>query len=171
VTLGALLGALADGELADGIGRERALLIAGALFTLGAAVQAFAPETIVLVASRLIIGAAVGVAAVAAPLYGRRTCTSFGAGPLCDGLAARHNQRHLRRFSGRRLLSADANWRPMLGAAAIPGLLLFFVALVAPESSRWLMKMHRRDDAAIEMKKIAPIGDDIEADPNESTRP
>ena len=45
------------------------MLIAGALFTLGAAVQAFAPVTTVLVAGRLIIGAGVGVAAVAAPLY------------------------------------------------------------------------------------------------------
>ena len=69
VTLGALLGALAGGEIADRIGRKRTVLIAGALFTLGAAVQAFAPETWVLVAGRLIIGAGVGVAAVAAPLY------------------------------------------------------------------------------------------------------
>jgi MFS family permease len=34
VTLGALMGALAGGELADRIGRKRAVLIAGALFTL-----------------------------------------------------------------------------------------------------------------------------------------
>jgi MFS transporter, SP family, galactose:H+ symporter len=68
-TLGALLGALVGGELADSIGRKRTVLIAGVLFTLGAAVQAFAPVTMVLVAGRLIIGAGVGVAAVAAPLY------------------------------------------------------------------------------------------------------
>ena len=69
VTLGALLGALAAGELADGIGRKRTVLIAGAMFTLGSLVQAVAPDTLVLVAGRLIIGAGVGVAAVAAPLY------------------------------------------------------------------------------------------------------
>jgi len=49
VTLGALLGALAAGELADQIGRKRTVLIAGALFTLGAIVQALAPGTVVLV--------------------------------------------------------------------------------------------------------------------------
>ena len=69
VTLGALLGALVGGELADSIGGKRTVLIAGVLFTLGASVQAFAPVTMVLVAGRLIIGAGVGVAAVAAPLY------------------------------------------------------------------------------------------------------
>jgi MFS transporter, SP family, galactose:H+ symporter len=65
-------------------------------------------------------------------------------------------------------LSANASWRMMLGAAAVPGLLLFFVALVAPESPRWLMKMHRREDAAREMKKIAPVGDAAETDLNEN---
>jgi hypothetical protein len=55
----------------------------------------------------------------------------------------------------------------MLGGAAVPGLLLFFVALIAPESPRWLLKMHRREDAAIEMKKIAPAGGDVEADLND----
>ena len=63
-------------------------------------------------------------------------------------------------------LSANASWRMMLGAASVPGLLLFFVALVAPKSPRWLMKMHRREDAAREMKKIAPVGDAVETDLN-----
>jgi MFS family permease len=64
VTLGALFGSLAGGELADQIGRERTVLIAGAMFTLGALVQAFAPDMIVLVVGRLVVGAGVGVAAV-----------------------------------------------------------------------------------------------------------
>jgi MFS family permease len=68
-TLGALLGALAAGELADRIDRKRAVLIAGAVFALRAVVQVLAPGTMVLVAGRLIIGAGIGVAAVAAPLY------------------------------------------------------------------------------------------------------
>ncbi len=69
VTLGALLGSLAGGELGDRIGRKRTVVVAGALFTCGAAVQFVAPDAIFLVIGRLIIGAGVGVAAVAAPLY------------------------------------------------------------------------------------------------------
>jgi MFS family permease len=67
VTLGALAGSLIAGSLGDAIWRKRTMLLAGALFTLGAAVQSFAPGELVLVAGRLLIG--VGVAAVAAPLY------------------------------------------------------------------------------------------------------
>jgi MFS family permease len=63
------VGALAAGELADRIGRERTVLIAGTVFTLRAEVQVLLPGTMMLVAGRLIIGAGIGVAAVAAPFY------------------------------------------------------------------------------------------------------
>ena len=69
VTLGAMAGSLAGGELADRLGRRRALQVAGALFASGAAIEAFAPNVAVLVAGRLVVGFGVGVAAVAAPLY------------------------------------------------------------------------------------------------------
>jgi MFS family permease len=42
----------------------------------------------------------------------------------------------------------------MLGASAVPGLLLFAVALAAPKSPRWLMMMRRRPEAAAELRKI-----------------
>ena len=69
VTLGALAGSLIAGSLGDAIGRKRAMLLAGALFTLGAVVQSLAPGELILVAGRLVVGIGVGVAAVAAPLY------------------------------------------------------------------------------------------------------
>ena len=165
VTLGALLGALAGGELADRIGRKRTVLIAGALFTLGAAVQALAPATTVLVAGRLIIGAGVGVAAVAAPLYAAELAPASLRGRFVSTYQLAITIGIFLAYLIDGWLSANANWRMMLGAAAGPGLLLFIVALVAaPESPRWLMKTHRRDEAAIEIKKIVPAGDDIEAD-------
>ena len=99
VTLGALLGALAGGELADRIGRKRAVLIAGALFTLGAAVQAFCPGDH-------------GSRRGAADHWRRRrrrgggraalrggTRARFVARPFCLRLSARHNDRHLSRLS------------------------------------------------------------------------
>ena len=70
VTLGALFGSLIGGELADRLGRKKAVLCAGVLFSVGALIQSLAPEIAVLVAGRLVIGLGVGVAAVAAPLYG-----------------------------------------------------------------------------------------------------
>src|SRR5262245_27757147 len=62
VTLGALFGSLAGGELADRMGRKKAVLTAGLLFSLGALVQALAPDTAILVAGRFVVGLGVGVA-------------------------------------------------------------------------------------------------------------
>src|SRR5262249_46434486 len=69
VTLGALFGALFAGTLADRVGRRQALVLSAALFVVGALIQAGAPGTLVLVVGRFVIGAGVGVASVAAPLY------------------------------------------------------------------------------------------------------
>ena len=156
VTLGALLGALAAGELADQIGRKRTVLIAGALFTLGALVQALAPDTVVLVSGRLIIGAGVGVAAVAAPLYAAELAPTAVRGRFVSAYQLAITAGIFLAYLVDGWLSKGDAWRIMLGAAAVPGLLLFAVALVAPRSPRWLMTKQRRADAAAELRKIRP---------------
>ena len=156
VTLGALLGALAAGELADRIGRKRTVLIAGAMFTLGALVQALAPGTAVLVAGRLIIGAGVGVAAVAAPLYAAELAPTSLRGRFVSAYQLAITIGIFLAYLVDGWLSKGGDWRYMLGASAVPGLLLFGVALIAPKSPRWLMKMGRRDAAAAELRKIRP---------------
>lgn len=83
VTLGALFGALAGGELADRLGRKHAVLIAGVVFTVGSFVEALAPGTMVLVVGRLVVGVGVGVAAVVAPLYAAEL-----APPACAGASS-----------------------------------------------------------------------------------
>ena len=156
VTLGALLGALAAGKLADEIGRKRTVLIAGALFTLGALVQALAPDTVVLVAGRLIIGAGVGVAAVAAPLYAAELAPTAVRGRFVSAYQLAITIGIFLAYLVDGWLTESNSWRIMLGAAAVPGLLLFAVALVAPRSPRWLMTQHRRADAAAELRKVRP---------------
>ena len=161
VTLGALFGSLAGGELADQFGRERTVLIAGAMFTFGALVQAFAPYTVILVAGRLVVGAGVGVAAVAAPLYAAELAPAAFRGRFvsCYQLAITIGIFLAYLVDG--WLSPSGAWRVMLGVSAAPGLLLFAVALAAPKSPRWLMMVGRRPEAAAELCKIRP-GADIE---------
>jgi sugar porter (SP) family MFS transporter len=156
VTLGALFGALAGGELADRIGRKRTVLIAGAMFTLGALVQALAPDTVILVAGRLIVGAGVGVAAVAAPLYAAELAPTTLRGRFVSAYQLAITAGIFLAYLVDGWLSEADAWRWMLGASVVPGLLLFVVALVAPESPRWLMKMGRRSDAAAQLRKIRP---------------
>src|SRR5271169_1913759 len=58
--IGAVIGALAAGRLADLVGRRDVIMATAALFTLGAFVSAIAPSIHVLLLARFIVGIAVG---------------------------------------------------------------------------------------------------------------
>jgi sugar porter (SP) family MFS transporter len=163
VTLGALVGSLLAGELGDRLGRKRAILIAGALFTLGAALQWIAPSAVILVGGRFVIGAGVGIAAVSAPLYAAELAPAQLRGRFVSAYQLAITIGIFLAYLVNAGLSASANWRLMLGLAAVPGLALFVIALIAPESPRWLMSRNRQADAAKETSKVQP-GADVAAE-------
>ncbi|TCL71031.1 sugar porter (SP) family MFS transporter [Rhizobium sp. BK251] len=154
VTLGALAGSLMAGSLGDAVGRKRTMLLAGALFTLGAVVQSLAPGELVLVAGRLVVGIGVGVAAVAAPLYAAELAPASFRGRFISSYQLAITVGIFLAYLVNAHLSESGNWRMMLGATAVPGLVLFLVALVAPESPRWLMMKIRRAEARAEAHKV-----------------
>ncbi len=156
VTLGALFGALVGGELADRLGRQRAVLVAGVVFTLGSLVEALTPGTVVLVVGRLIVGFGVGIAAVAAPLYAAELAPTALRGRFISAYQLAVAGGIFAAYLVDGWLSKTGAWRWMLGLSAAPGLMLVAVALWAPQSPRWLMRMGRRADAATQMRKIHP---------------
>jgi sugar porter (SP) family MFS transporter len=158
VTIGALLGSLAGGELADRLGRQRTVVLAGILFTLGAAVQYAAATTAILVAGRLIVGIGVGVAAVSAPLYAAELAPARLRGRFVSGYQLAITAGIFLAYLVNGHLQSSS-WRVMLGAAAVPGIALLLVALVAPESPRWLIKVRRREEAAVNAHKLEPALD------------
>ncbi len=162
VTLGALLGSLAGGDLADRLGRKKAVLIAGALFAAGALLQALAPDATLLVVGRLVVGFGVGVAAVAAPLYGAELAPAAFRGRFVSAYQLAITIGIFLAYLVDGWLSAGDSWRMMLGISLVPGGLLMLVALLAPESPRWLVKMGRRDEALKLMVRIRP---DVDATP------
>jgi sugar porter (SP) family MFS transporter len=162
VTLGALVGSLIAGELGDRLGRKRSILVAGALFTFGAAIQWAAPTALILVAGRFIIGAGVGIAAVSAPLYASELAPAQLRGRFVSAYQLAITSGIFLAYLINAQLSASADWRLMLGLAAVPGVALLLIGLIAPESPRWLMSRRRRADAAKEAAKVQP-GVDVDA--------
>jgi len=69
VSLGALLGSLVGGIVCDCFGRRRGLALSAALFTAGGLSIALAPAITVVIAGRVVVGCALGVGGVAAPIY------------------------------------------------------------------------------------------------------
>jgi len=156
VTLGALAGSLVAGELGDRLGRKRSILVAGGLFTFGAAVQWAAPSVLILVTGRFVIGAGVGIAAVSAPLYASELAPAQLRGRFVSAYQLAITTGIFLAYLINAQLSASANWRLMLGLAAVPGVALVLIALIAPESPRWLMSRNRRAEAAKETAKVQP---------------
>jgi sugar porter (SP) family MFS transporter len=156
VTLGALIGSLAGGYLADRYGRRRAVLIAGLLFILGALLQALAPDVSLLVIGRLVVGVGVGVAAVAAPLYGSELAPAAHRGRFVSAYQLAITIGIFLAYLVNAGLAASDSWRWMLGISVVPGILLVLVGALGVESPRWLVKANRRDEARAVLGKVTP---------------
>jgi len=70
VLIGALLGAISSGRLADWFGRRRVLICTALVFAVGALGSAFAKTILALELYRVLLGVAIGVASYVAPLHG-----------------------------------------------------------------------------------------------------
>ena len=160
VTLGALFGSLAGGELADQIGRKRRCW-SRARCSLSARLCRRLSDTVILVAGRLVVGAGVGVAAVAAPLYAAELAPAAVRGRFvsCYQLAIAIGVFLAYLVDG--WLSPSGAWRVMLGASAVPGLLLFAVALGGAEIAALADDDGRRSEAAAELRGVS-AGVDVE---------
>jgi len=69
VPTGAILGALLGMIIADRLGRRPALLISAVLFLLGTLLATFASSVMMLVFARLLLGVAIGISSMNAPVY------------------------------------------------------------------------------------------------------
>src|SRR4030095_8734497 len=156
VTLGALVGSLAGGEIADRLGRRKALLAAAVLFAAGAAVEALAPGVTILVAGRLLVGCGVGVAAVAAPLYAAELAPAEQRGRFVSAYQLAITIRIFLAYLIAQALAGARQWRVMLGVSAVPAVLLLLAILPAVESPRWLVRMGQRDRARASIMRARP---------------
>jgi sugar porter (SP) family MFS transporter len=157
--IGAMIGALVAGKLADLIGRRPTVLATAALFVVGVAIAAFSPSYWILVLARVVIGVAVGSASMVVPLY-----IGEVAPPKVRGALVSFNQ--LAITSGILVsylvdygLSSSQNWRLMFGLAAVPAILMFVGMLFQHESPHWLVTQGREDEAHKILSKVRDESD------------
>jgi sugar porter (SP) family MFS transporter len=154
VTLGALVGALVAGGIADRIGRRYTAVVAGVLFALGALVEAVAPGAGMLTVGRVVTGLGVGFASVVAPLYAAEMAPKWLRGRFVSTYQLAITVGILFAYLADDALTGSDRWRLMFGLAVIPGVALVIGFLVMPESARWLLKMGRRDEARASLLKV-----------------
>jgi sugar porter (SP) family MFS transporter len=166
VLVGATLGAAVAGALSDAFGRKWVILAVAALFVLGALGSAASPTLSVLLAARAVVGVAIGVASMLTPLYlaemapkeRRGAIVSLNQFCITFGILLSYIVDYF-------LTGLKGDWRWMLGAGAVPGIILFLGMLGLPESPRWLAGKGRVQDARHALRRMRQ--GDIEAELSE----
>jgi SP family sugar:H+ symporter-like MFS transporter len=159
--LGAMVGAGLAGSLSDRFGRKKVIIAAAITFTLGALAAAASPDVWTLVASRFVIGLAVGSAALVVPLY-----LSEIAPTNIRGAISSLNQMMivvgiLAAFIVNAILASSGDWRLMLGLAVVPSLILLVGMVFMPETPRFLVRQGEEGEAREVLDELRP-GDDQE---------
>uniref|UniRef100_A0A6J5ZKN8 Unannotated protein n=1 Tax=freshwater metagenome TaxID=449393 RepID=A0A6J5ZKN8_9ZZZZ len=158
VTLGALLAALVAGMSADHFGRRPVLLTAGLLFIAGAIIQSISSGVEILVVGRLITGFGIGFASVIAPLYAAEMAPRRIRGRIVSTYQLAITFGIFLAYLVSDLMNST-QWRTMFLLAAIPGVLLIIGVMLVPESSRWFVKMGRKDKARASLAKVTEPAD------------
>jgi SP family galactose:H+ symporter-like MFS transporter len=147
VLIGAMIGAIVGGAVADRIGRRATLVWAAGIFILGSVLAPLSTDVAMLIVARAIIGIGIGFTSVTAPVYVSELAPPQSRGMLIGlyqfaltlGIA-------LADFVGY-WLAAQQAWRLMFGLALVPTLFFLLVILTVPESPRWLFAHGRPQDA------------------------
>lgn len=141
VLVGAILGAAVIGPMSDRFGRKKLLLLSSIIFLVDAVWSGLAPDFAHLVASRIVLGLAVGGASSLIPTYLSEMAPADKRGGVASlfqmmimtGILVAYISNYL-------LQDFTFGWRIMLALAALPALALFFGGLVLPESPRYLVR-------------------------------
>jgi sugar porter (SP) family MFS transporter len=160
-SLGAAVGALLAGPLTDLFGRKSLLIVDAATYAVGALAAALAVNIEMLLASRTLIGLAVGADSAIATAYiaefaprGKRGSLSviqqwmITVGILVAYLVAVIILQTMPGSAG------GLDWRLMLGLGAVPAVVALGLRTRMPESPRWLMHKGRYADTAHALERL-----------------
>jgi sugar porter (SP) family MFS transporter len=106
-----------------------------------------------------VLGAGVGVASVAAPLYGAENAPAHVRGRFVSLYQMAITVGIFLAYFADYLLVSGNAWRIMLGVSAIPAVLLLLAVWPLGDSARWYLKVGRRSEAEAVLKKVDPSGD------------
>lgn len=163
VLVGAILGAAFSGKIADYIGRKKVIIIAAVIFALGSVVAAMSQTANQLIASRIVIGIAIGMASCIVPLYISEVSPAKIRGALVSlnqlaitiGIVLSY-------FVDDTFATLGYSWRYMFLVGFIPAVILFIGMLFLPRTPRWLMSKGHEDEARAVLNKFNDDSSEIE---------
>ncbi|MEA1916817.1 MAG: sugar porter family MFS transporter, partial [Campylobacterota bacterium] len=155
VLIGAIIGAVSSGRVADIYGRKKVIIATSLVFALGSVATALAANVEILIAGRVVLGIAIGVASFSVPLYIsevapseiRGSLVSFNQLMITIGIV----MSYLVDYS---LASVEQGWRYMFAFGLLPSILLFLGMFLLPNSPRWLISVGKIEEATASLALI-----------------
>lgn len=180
--LGAVFGSALAGWLSDLFGRSRSLVLAAVLMWISALASCLAGSIELLIFARWLGGLGVGISAMVCPLYiseispshlRGRLVTVFQLAITVGIMVALFNNFGLHQWANSagdtvgedsylRWFLVDETWRAMFASELVPGLLFLVLAILLPESPRWLIKVGRLEQSQKVLHRIFRNGADTE---------
>ncbi|MFF9314238.1 sugar porter family MFS transporter [Streptomyces sp. NPDC014748] len=142
--IGAMVGALSAGRVADRLGRRRTLALEGAVFVVGTLVAVSADGYGMLLLARVVLGLAVGGASATVPVYLSEIAPAEIRGRILSANQLMITVGILVSYLVDLAFSGSGDWRAMFAVGLIPGAALTLGTLfLVPESPVWLIRNHR----------------------------
>ena len=157
VLIGAVLGAAFSGKVSDVLGRKKVIIIASVIFAIGALATGAAPTVNLLVAGRIVIGIAIGIASFSVPLYISEISPAKSRGALVTMNQLMITIGILVSYISDYLIANDANpfsWRWMFYVGVFPAVILFVGMFFVPETPRWLIGKGREKEGREVLNKV-----------------
>jgi SP family sugar porter-like MFS transporter len=170
---GCLAGALLSGAITDRIGRKKVLIVAAVMFTWSAIWTALSQSYNPFIIARIIGGIGIGLASNVSPVYiaefspaeMRGKFVSINQLTIVIGVLAAQlvnlfiSKLHALPDNATTGVILDSwngqiGWRWMFAAETVPAGLFFLLALLIPESPRWLLKRSRGEEARTILVKV-----------------
>lgn len=160
VLIGAVIGAATNGVMADIFGRKKIIIATAIIFIIGSILSAVAPNVVILILSRVMVGLAVGMVNFVVPLYLSEVSPKNIRGMLVSlyqwAITAGILFSYL--INGT-FAAAVYNWRWMLLAGVLPATVLLIGMSFLGDTPRWLLSKKRDEEAKAIFNKIEPDSD------------
>jgi SP family arabinose:H+ symporter-like MFS transporter len=135
------------------------MIIVAAGFTLFAILQGVAPGSVWLDVTRFLLGVAIGISTVAAPVYIAESAPVGIRGALIVGYQVATVVGIMVAYFVDYGLASSASWRLMLALSAVASGLVLLVLLRLPDTPRWYLMRGRREDAVQTLQRADPTAD------------
>lgn len=157
VLVGAVVGAASSGRITDILGRKKVIIFTAVIFAVGAIGTGLAPSISFLIAGRIVIGIAIGIASFTVPLYISEISPTRNRGALVTLNQLMITIGILASYISDYLIADDANlesWRWMFLVGFFPALILFIGMFFLPQTPRWLISKGRDEEGLNVLRKV-----------------